>query len=88
MRNTKAKGTPDEEAQAVVASLKRLGTKRTREGMARYAIPSDKAFGVPMATMQAMAKRLGRNHELAAALWETGCTRPAPLLHMSTSRPA
>lgn len=40
--------------------------------MARYAIPSDKAFGVTMADMKVLGKRLGRNHELAAALWDTG----------------
>jgi 3-methyladenine DNA glycosylase AlkD len=40
--------------------------------MARYGIPSDNAFGVTMANMKVLAKRLGRNHELAAALWETG----------------
>jgi len=60
------------QVEAVVAELKKLGTKRTRDGMARYAIPSDHAFGVPMATMQAVAKRLGRNHDLALALWDTG----------------
>ena len=26
-----------------------------------------------MKNIQLLAKRLGRNHELAAALWETGC---------------
>ena len=56
----------------VLASLKRLASKRTRDGMARYAIPSDKAFGVPVGKIQQLAKRLGRNHELAAALWESG----------------
>jgi 3-methyladenine DNA glycosylase AlkD len=40
--------------------------------MARYAIPSDNAFGVSMTNIQVLAKRLGRNHELAAALWDTG----------------
>jgi 3-methyladenine DNA glycosylase AlkD len=40
--------------------------------MARYGLPSDKAFGVPVGKMQQLAKRLGRNHELAAALWDTG----------------
>jgi 3-methyladenine DNA glycosylase AlkD len=62
----------DSRTQAVVAELKKLGTKRTRDGMARYAIPSDHAFGVPMAAMQALAKRLGRDHDLALALWDTG----------------
>jgi 3-methyladenine DNA glycosylase AlkD len=56
----------------VVAELKRRGTTRTRDGMARYGLPSDKAFGVAVSTMHQMAKRIGRNHELAAALWETG----------------
>jgi 3-methyladenine DNA glycosylase AlkD len=40
--------------------------------MARYAIPSDKAFGVSMSNIQLLAKRLGRSHTLAAALWNTG----------------
>ncbi|UOF15311.1 DNA alkylation repair protein [Lysobacter capsici] len=40
-----------------------------RDGLARYAIPSERAFGVPMGSIQALAKRLGRDHELAAALW-------------------
>lgn len=40
--------------------------------MARYGIPSDRAFGVPVGAMQKLARRLGRNHELAVALWNTG----------------
>ncbi len=62
----------EDEVQAVLTWLRRHGSKATRDGMARYAIPSDKAFGVSVGTMQQLAKRLGRNHELAAALWETG----------------
>ena len=52
--------------------LERRGTKRNREGMARYGIVTPKVFGVSMATMQPLAKRLGRDHDLALALWETG----------------
>ena len=40
--------------------------------MARFGIRSDKAFGVSMATMRPLLKRLGRDHDLALALWETG----------------
>lgn len=42
--------------------------------MARYGIrvPDGKVFGVSMATMQSLAKRLGKDHALAAALWKTG----------------
>jgi 3-methyladenine DNA glycosylase AlkD len=59
-----ATGVPE-----VLAWLERTGTKATRDGMARYAIPSDKAYGVPVGVMRAYAKRLGKNHELALALW-------------------
>jgi 3-methyladenine DNA glycosylase AlkD len=52
--------------------LKSHGTKSVRDGMARYAIPSDRAFGVAMRDIQSLAKRLGRNHELASQLWATG----------------
>ena len=40
--------------------------------MARYAIPSERAFGVSMSNIQLLAKHLGRSHELAEALWNTG----------------
>ena len=55
-----------------VATLRKLGSKSVRDGMARYAIPSDRAFGVPMSKIQGVAKQLGRDHALAEALWETG----------------
>ena len=67
-----AKPSLADEVHAALAWLERHSSKRTREGMARYAIPSDKAFGVTMADVKALAKRLGHNHELAAALWNTG----------------
>jgi 3-methyladenine DNA glycosylase AlkD len=59
-------------AQEVVAWLKQSGSKAVRDGMARYALPSDKAFGISMSNLQGLAKRLGKDHELAAALWATG----------------
>jgi len=40
--------------------------------MARYGIPSGGALGVPMKQIQALAKRLGRDHALAEAFWATG----------------
>jgi 3-methyladenine DNA glycosylase AlkD len=64
--------TPKNDVQSIVSWLKRHGTKANREGMARYAIPSDNAFGVSVGTLRQYAKRLGPDHELAAALWRTG----------------
>lgn len=60
------------EVDAVIAWLKRQGSKAGRDAMARYAIPSDKAFGVSVGALKRESKRLGRNHELAAALWISG----------------
>jgi 3-methyladenine DNA glycosylase AlkD len=60
------------QVDAAIASLKRSATKKVRDGMARFGLPSDNAFGVSVADIQKLAKRLGRNHELAAVIWNTG----------------
>jgi len=56
----------------VLKWLERRGSRRVVEGMARYGIPSRGAFGVPMGTLLTLARRLGKDHELATALWESG----------------
>ena len=68
----KAPPALETEVQSALAWLKQHSTKRTLEGMGRFAIPSDHAFGVSMADMKKLARHLGRNHQLAAALWDTG----------------
>ena len=60
------------ELAAALAWLERHRTRATLEGMARYAIPSDNAIGVAMRDIKALGKTLGRHHELAAGLWDTG----------------
>jgi 3-methyladenine DNA glycosylase AlkD len=57
---------------AVLKWLERKGTRRTVQGMARYGIVAKRAFGVPMSTLLSMKKRLGRDHVLATALWDSG----------------
>jgi len=58
---------------AVLASLERAGSKKVREDMSlRYGIIAPKAYGVPMAKIKLVAKSIGKNHEMAAALWNTG----------------
>ncbi len=52
--------------------LERRGSKKNRDGMARYGIVAKKVFGVSMGTMQSLAKELGRDHALSQALWKTG----------------
>jgi len=68
----KAQPSLADEVESVLTWLKRHATKHTLEGMARYAIPSDNALGVSVADIRVLAKRLGKNHDLAAALWKTG----------------
>jgi len=61
------------EVQVVLASLERAGSTKVRAEMStRYGIYTDNAFGVMMRDMQAVAKSIGTNHELALALWDTG----------------
>jgi len=69
---SRTKKSVDADVKSALAWLKRHSTRTTLEGMARYAIPSDKALGVAMKDIKALGQKLGRNHELAAALWDTG----------------
>ena len=59
-------------ADDIVAWLKRTGTQRVRDSMARYNIPSDKAFGVSVGQLQKHSRQFAPDHELALALWDTG----------------
>lgn len=71
-RGRPSKGGVDADVRLALAWLERRGTRRNREGMARYGIVAKKVFGVSMGTMQSLARRLGKRHDLAAALWKTG----------------
>ncbi len=63
----------DAQVREALAWLEQQGSKRVRDDMrTRYGIIAPKAFGVPVGVIQQLAKRLGRSHELAAALWATG----------------
>jgi 3-methyladenine DNA glycosylase AlkD len=66
------RSAPGPSVAEVLAWLERTGTRKDREGMARYGIVAAKAFGVSVGTLRRKAKELGRSHELAAALWDTG----------------
>ena len=56
----------------VMQWLERQGTRRTVAEMARYGITAERAFGVPMGTLLSLRKRLGQDHALSLALWESG----------------
>jgi 3-methyladenine DNA glycosylase AlkD len=62
----------DPRVATALAWLEQRASKSVRDGMARYAIPSDHALGVRMGEIQKLGKQLGRDHDLAQALWKTG----------------
>jgi 3-methyladenine DNA glycosylase AlkD len=51
--------------------LRKHSSKRNRDGMARYAIPSDKALGVSVSDIRKLGELIGRDRALAIALWKT-----------------
>jgi len=59
--------------RAALAELRSLGTQRDLENLSRFGITAKSALGVSLANVQKLAKALGRDHELARALWDTGC---------------
>lgn len=63
---------PAHDTKSAVDWLKRRGSKKARDGMARFGLPSDNAFGVSMKDIQALAKKLGKSHTLAEGLWRSG----------------
>ncbi len=74
-------------ARAVLERLAPLGGEEARAGMARYGIRTDDAFGVSIYELRRVAKELGRDHDLALALWATG-NHEARLLASMIDEPA
>ncbi|HEY1139578.1 MAG TPA: DNA alkylation repair protein [Lysobacter sp.] len=64
--------SPQARTKQALEWLRDHSSEALRDGMARYAIPADHALGVSMKDIQALAKQLGRDHDLAASLWDTG----------------
>jgi len=64
--------TAEERAREVVQTLERMGDPERRDGMARYGIDTSRAVGVSVTELRRLARGLGQDHELAAALWGSG----------------
>lgn len=64
--------SPQARADNALRWLREHASKKTRDGLARYAIPNENALGVAMKDIQSLAKELGRDHALACALWDAG----------------
>jgi 3-methyladenine DNA glycosylase AlkD len=56
----------------VVRFLESNRNEVNREGMSRFGIRVDLAFGISMVDLRALARTIGKDHQLALDLWETG----------------
>src|SRR6266540_1719231 len=59
-------------SSTVLDELRALGDPAGREGMARFGINAERALGIRIPALRAIARRVGRDHALAAELWASG----------------
>ena len=62
----------DVRVREALAWLESQGSEAGRTSLARYGIVAKNASGVPVGKLRDHGKRLGRDHALAEALWDTG----------------
>jgi 3-methyladenine DNA glycosylase AlkD len=55
----------------IINKLKSISNPESVAGMQRFGIHSKKMLGISMPTLRALAKELGKNHELALQLWNS-----------------
>lgn len=60
------------EAGAVIERLKSFSDSRNVEGMARFGINPAKTLGIKIPVLRRLAKEIGKNHDLALQLWDSG----------------
>jgi 3-methyladenine DNA glycosylase AlkD len=74
-------------AAALIERIEAAGSEESRRGMARYGINVERAAGVSVYELRRIARELGRDHELALALWASG-SHEARLLASMVDDPA
>jgi 3-methyladenine DNA glycosylase AlkD len=66
------KANNDSRVATALQWLEVRGTRKNRDGMARYGLAARKVYGVSVGDLQKYAKTLGRDHALALGLWDSG----------------
>ena len=56
----------------VLGALKRLANPKVRAKMAHFGVNVPKAYGISAPVLHTLARRIGKNHELAEQLWASG----------------
>jgi len=58
--------------ESVLREMRAKGDAKAVEGMAKFGISKENTLGISIPTLRGFAKRLGKNHSLALALWKSG----------------
>ena len=59
-------------AEKIISELKKNRNSKIVEGMARFGINQETALGLSIPYLRKTAKEIGKNHELALTLWNSG----------------
>lgn len=71
-RQAEQRKAPDWTCARALEELRALGERRNVQGMARFGIRAKIAYGVAKPKMDALARRIGKDHPLALDLWDSG----------------
>jgi 3-methyladenine DNA glycosylase AlkD len=72
--------------EQVLARLKAAARPDQLEGMAKYGLEKENRLGVSMPNLRALAKEIGKDHDLALQLWQT-CIQDARILAALVDKP-
>ena len=66
----------------IIKRLESLSNPLAVEGMAKYGITPEKAYGVWTPNLRKIAREIGKDHDLAQQLWEAGIRETRALASM------
>jgi len=58
--------------EEVLAAIESLASGQVRDNMQRFGINVNDAKGISTPVLKALARKLGKDHDLAVALWDSG----------------
>lgn len=64
--------TTSERADAMLERLQALADPHNVQGMGRFGMATDQRLGISVPEMRKLAKEVGKDHQLALALWDSG----------------
>ena len=71
-RRSRKRTTEDWSRASVLRELKRLANPTVRAKMSYFGVRVPKAYGIAQPILHALARQIGKNHNLAEQLWRSG----------------